>query len=179
MKTVVQKLVFERSGCSQLCVSDVDQTFFQHDAALKIANCATTSAKDLSKREKEHCRLKSTVRDVTVPIVRASSSSKLCHGISGIVKIKMRTFAAPTTSFFTSVQGVLFTQRRVNKVIGSFSGPFLDHHLRPSTSFEEIVPVGEEVTAPDRTCREVLRNVRHQFLSILSRLLLSITLAHN
>ena len=42
-----------------------------------------------------------------------------------------------------------------------------------------IILVGEGVSAPDRACREVLRNFRHQFLRILARLLLSITLARN
>ena len=60
-KQFLNTLVFERCGCSQICVSDVDQAFFQHDAALKIVCGATASAKDLSKMEKERCRLQSTV----------------------------------------------------------------------------------------------------------------------
>ena len=67
-ETTFDTFVFERSGCSQTCVSDLDQEFFQHDAAPKIVCCATTSAQDFLNRKNERCRLQSSVLDVRFPI---------------------------------------------------------------------------------------------------------------
>ena len=86
------------------------------------------------------------------------------------VDIKSPISEATSTSFFTSVLGVFFP-RSCQQGHRELHGP--------SASFHQIIPVGEEGHCADRTNREVLRNVRHQFLRILARLLLSIAFDRN
>ena len=90
------------------------------DAAINAATDQQVR-KIYPKREKELYRLYSTFRDVSLPLVQASSSSKASHGISDVARIKSPTSATSSTSLFTSVHDVLF-QGRVNKVIGELHG---------------------------------------------------------
>ena len=73
----------------------------------------------------------------------------------------------PLSTFFTSVQGVLFP-RSCQRSHRSFTEPFLDHSFRATTSFDQIIPLGEEVTAPDRRCRKVLLISSFEFLRACS-----------
>ena len=96
------------------------------------------------------------------------------EGISGIVTIKSPTSAASSTSFFTSVQGVLFSEVVSRRSSGASRCRFSTASFVHPPAFDQIILVGEEVTAPDGASREVPCNVRYQFLRILARLLLSV-----
>ena len=74
--------------------------------------------------------------------------------------------------------GLTFSEVVSTRTSGASRGRFSTaSFVHPPAVIRSLV--GEEVTAPDRTCPEVLRNVRHLFLRILARLLLSIALARN
>ena len=84
--------------------------------AVDTRDAATNAATDqqvrkiFPKREKELCRLHSAFRDVSLPLAQASSSSKVFHGIFGFLVNQVADSAASSTSFFTSVHGVLFSK---------------------------------------------------------------------